>query len=99
MKFWYNVDAVKSDDTVTAVKRYLSPQTVIPHSFQYCYTPRNCLVEDDKALHNIPYLGDNQAATQEMEGSVLQTLIESYDGLIHDNRTVNTTQTTISKLN
>lgn len=54
----------------------------IPTAAQYCFTPRNCLVEDEKVLHNIPYLGEHQASNSDQ--GVLGELLESYNNKVHE---------------
>ena len=86
--FWDTIDErpnSRPDRMNTVVRTLLDSVSKIPVSFQYCYTPRNCLIEDEQALHNIPYLGDNKTITQE-EG-FFQDLIASYNHKIHDCKT------------
>lgn len=48
----------------------------LPVAYQYSFTPRNYLVEDEKVLHNIPYFSDDKVDLKENKS--LGELVSSY---------------------
>lgn len=58
----------------------LPPVSQLPPAAHYIYTPRNVLVEDQKALPNIPYFDD---VTASEENPFLKEVISCYGNRIH----------------
>ncbi|KAI1292504.1 hypothetical protein HDE_06907 [Halotydeus destructor] len=69
---------------LAAVNCRLPPLARLPITYQFAYAPRNCLIEDEKVLHHIPYLGDALVTDATKEAGVVHDLMQSYEFKIHD---------------